>query len=382
LPNQDFIRQLPGSEVQLGQPVNLWKRFHIDLPLLGLLLMLTIFGLVVLYSGGGQKLYYIKRQATSFGIAYFLMFVIAQMDIHILKRWAPIVYVCGVVLLMAVLLFGEGAKGAQRWLNLPGLPRFQPSEIMKLILPIVVATFLDGKPLPPKFGHVIATLVIIFFPTILILKQPDLGTAILILVPGMTVLFLSGLHWYYLAACIVVALPTGPIFWFYVLQDYQKKRILTLFDPQADVFGAGWNIFQSMTAIGSGGVHGKGWLKGTQSQLDFLPESQTDFIIAVLAEEKGLLGVVSLLIIYLLIVMRGFYIGLQAQETFGRLLAGSITLTFFVYVVVNMLMVSGLIPVVGVPLPLVSHGGTAIVSLMCGFGILMAISTENKKLSL
>ncbi len=381
MPNRDFIRQLPGGDVELKQRELFWHKLHIDWPLLILLMMVTALGLVILYSGSGQSLHYVKRQSVAFAVAYAVMLSIAQMNMLMIKRWAPFFYLGGVLLLVLVLFVGSGAKGAQRWLSIPGLPRFQPSEIMKVVLPIAMAAYFDKRILPPQFKHFCWSIVIVMIPTILILREPDLGTAILIAVSGISVLFLAGLHWGYFAISGLVTLCSTPVLWFYVLKEYQKQRIITLLNPNTDVFGAGWNIFQSKTAIGSGGVYGKGWLKGTQSQLDFLPESHTDFIIAVLAEEKGLIGVIVLLSLYLMIVIRGLYISMRAQETFGRLLAGSITLTFFVYIVVNMLMVSGLLPVVGVPLPLVSHGGTSIVSLMCGFGMLMAIGTEDRKLT-
>ena len=280
--------------------------------------------------------------------------------------------------MILVLVVGVGAKGAQRWLSIGGF-RFQPSEIMKLAMPVMIAAYLSKRFLPPGIKHVFLALLLIAIPTALIIDQPDLGTSILVAVSGIVVLFFAGLRWgYIILAGIIFAASLWPI-WHFMMHDYQRQRVLTLLNPEADRLGAGWNIIQSKTAIGSGGLSGKGWLEGTQSRLDFLPEGHTDFIIAVMAEEFGLLGVLMLLGVYILIIMRGMMIALNAQDSFGRLLAASITTTFFVYVFVNMGMVSGLLPVVGVPLPLISQGGTAIVTLMAGFGILMAIATERKR---
>lgn len=377
---QDFLRRMPDASRDLRRPTSLWQRLHIDLPLLLVLLVLTAYGLVVLYSASGQDGHYVKRQAVFIVIAYGMMFTVAQVKLHVFMRWAPWFYAGGVVLLILVAFFGTGAKGAQRWLSLGGF-RFQPSEALKLAMPIAVAAYLSQRLLPPQFKHVVWTLVIIAVPSLLILKQPDLGTSILVATSGLIVLFFAGLRWRYIGGAFGALLLSAWPMWQFVLHDYQKRRILTLLNPEADKLGAGWNIIQSKTAIGSGGVDGKGWLQGTQSQLDFLPESHTDFIIAVLAEEFGLVGVSLLLGLYLLVIGRGLLIGLNAQDTFGRLLAGSITLTFFVYVFVNIGMVTGLLPVVGVPLPLVSHGGTSIVTLMMGFGILMAIATEKRRVT-
>ena len=333
---------------------------------------------MVLYSASGQNPYYVKRQVVFFVIAYMMMFAVAQVRLQMLERWAPWLYLGGIGLLLLVLYFGTGAKGAQRWLSLGGF-RFQPSEILKLAVPIAVATYLSQRLLPPRFSQVVWTLVIIAVPALLIMRQPDLGTSLLIAASGLIVLFFAGLPWGYMfGALATVVLGSWPM-WQFVLHDYQKQRIITLLNPEADKLGAGWNIIQSKTAIGSGGLHGKGWLNGTQSQLDFLPEGHTDFIIAVLAEEFGLVGVLVLVALYLWVIARGLMISLKAQDTFSRLLAGSITLTFFVYVFVNIGMVAGMLPVVGVPLPLVSHGGTSIVTLMMGFGILMAIGTERRR---
>ena len=352
-------------------------RFHVDLPLLLLLLALTLFGLVVLYSASGQNITTVYRQGQFLFVAYVSMLVVAQIDIERIKRLTPWAYVIGLLLLVAVAMVGVTAKGAQRWLSIGGF-RFQPSEIMKLALPLMVAWYLAKQMLPPRFTVIIVSIVIVAVPAMLIARQPDLGTAIMVTASGLLVLFFSGIKWRYIFGTAGLLLLSLYPVWQFVLRDYQRQRILTLLNPEADKLGAGWNIMQSKTAIGSGGWTGKGWLKGTQSQLSFLPESHTDFIIAVLAEEGGLRGVLLLLLLYLLIVARGLWISTHAQHSFGRLLAASITLTFFLYVFINMAMVSGLLPIVGVPLPLVSYGGTSLVTLMAGFGLLMVISTERR----
>ena len=377
---QDFLRRLPEASHHLRRRHNFWQFARIDPWLLLLLLVLTCVGLVVLYSASEANINMLKRQIVYFLVAYAGMFTIAQINVDYLMRWAPFFYLLGLLLLIAVLFFGVGVKGAQRWLSL-GNFRFQPSEIMKLAMPITIAAFLSSRTLPPRFKNIIWSLVLVSVPTVLIILQPDLGTSILVATSGLIVLFYAGIRWSYLITALVLLLASIWPMWHYVLHDYQRQRILTLFNPEADKLGAGWNIIQSKTAIGSGGAYGKGWLQGTQSHLDFLPESHTDFIIAVLAEEFGFIGFLGLLTLYSLIIFCGLRIAVKAQDSFRRLLAGSVTLTFFVYIFVNLSMVSGLLPVVGVPLPLVSLGGTSLVTLMAGFGILMAISTEPKKLS-
>lgn len=374
----DYVRQLPhqGSRDMASRPSTL-MRLHIDVPLLLLLLVLGVYGLVVLYSASGQSLDAVYRQGRYFALAFVIMFLAAQISLQTYMRWAPWIYLLGVATLVAVLLVGVGAKGAQRWLQVGGI-RFQPAEIMKLGVPMVVAWFLSGRVLPPRLFAVLGSLALLLIPAGLIVVQPDLGTALLIAASGLFVLFMAGLSWRYIFGAVIVAAASAWPAWLYGLKEYQKQRVLTLFSPESDKLGAGWNIIQSKTAIGSGGWEGKGWLQSTQSRLDFLPESHTDFIIAVLAEEHGLQGVILLLSIYLLILLRGFWIGAHAQTSFGRMMAGSLTLTFFVYIFVNMGMVAGLLPVVGVPLPLVSAGGTAAVTLLAGFGVLMAISTEKR----
>ena len=372
----DYVRQMPDQgSADLARRPSLASRLHIDVPLLLLLMVLTVYGLIVLYSGSDSDMGAVVRQARFFALAYAGMFLIAQLSLQRIMRWAPWLYLVGVILLVAVMFAGVGAKGAQRWLEVGGF-RFQPSEILKLVLPLTLAWYLADRTLPPRLFHILVCLGILGIPAVLILKQPDLGTALLIAASGLFVLFMAGMGWRYIFGAVVLAIASAWPMWMFVLKDYQKQRILTMLDPESDKLGAGWNIIQSKTAIGSGGWEGKGWMQGTQSHLDFLPESHTDFIIAVLSEEFGLRGVLLLMGIYLLILLRGFWIGVRASTSFGRMVAGSVTLTFFVYIFVNMGMVAGLLPVVGVPLPLVSAGGTSVVTLMAGFGILMAVSTQ------
>ena len=374
----DYVRQMPhqGSD-DLARPPSAAMRLHIDVPLLLLLMALTAYGLFVLYSASGQSMGAVIRQGRYFLVAYVIMIFGAQVSLQRYMRWAPWLYLIGIATLVAVMFAGVGAKGAQRWLQIGGF-RFQPSEIMKLVVPMAVAWYLADRILPPRFKFVVISLALIGLPAVLILQQPDLGTALLIAASGLFVLFMAGIGLRYIFGAVIAAVASSWPVWMFVLKDYQKQRILTMLNPESDKLGAGWNIIQSKTAIGSGGWQGKGWLTGTQSQLDFLPESHTDFIIAVLAEEFGLRGILILMSIYVLILLRGFWIGVRAQTSFGRMMAGSLTLTFFVYIFVNMGMVAGLLPVVGVPLPLVSAGGTSVVTLMAGFGILMAVSTEKR----
>ncbi|MCB1788968.1 MAG: rod shape-determining protein RodA [Gammaproteobacteria bacterium] len=352
--------------------------FHIDLPLLVGLLLLCGFGLIVLYSASGENLGQVERQAVRIVLAFFVMLAIAQISPGTLRRWSPSLYAIGVLMLVAVLVFGEVGKGAQRWLDL-GIVRFQPSEMVKLAVPLMIAWFLAEQRLPPRWRRLLIAAVLIVIPVLLIAKQPDLGTALLVASAGIFVLFLAGISWRLIGALAVGGAAAAPVVW-YLMRDYQRQRVLTFLDPENDPLGAGYHIIQSKIAIGSGGLYGKGWLNGTQSQLDFLPERHTDFIFAVLAEEFGLIGVLILLALYLFVIARGLYIATRAQDTFTRLLAGSLILEFFVYLFVNTGMVSGLLPVVGVPLPLVSYGGTSLVTLMAGFGMLMSIHTHRRLL--
>lgn len=380
MPDKDFLRRLPEHGSPVTHKIRIWQAVHLDGPLLLGLALLIGIGLFVLYSAANEDMRVITRQVSRMGVGFTVMIVLAQIPPYAYKRWTPWIYSMGILLLVAVLVTGTDAKGAQRWIAVPGFPRFQPAELMKLSVPMMIAWYLTDRALPPAIRPILASILLIAAPVILIATQPDLGTSILIGCSGIIVLLMAGLALRYIVGGLALTIPAASVLWM-VMHDYQRRRVLTFLDPEREPLGAGWNIIQSKTAIGSGGITGKGWLNGTQSHLDFLPESSTDFVIAVLAEEFGLYGVIGLLIVYAALVFRGLYIGVQAQDTYSRLLAGSIILTFFVYIFVNMGMVIGLIPVVGVPLPMVSFGGTSIVTLMAGFGILMSIHTHRKLVS-
>lgn len=351
---------------------------HLDTPLLICLLALSAVSLFVLYSASGQDIDVSWRQSVRLGVAFLIMLALAQLNPATLKRWTPWLFGLGICLLLAVLWFGETGKGAQRWLDL-GLFRFQPSEMMKLAVPMMVAWFLSDHPLPPSLKRLSVACLIIIVPTLLIAKQPDLGTALLIASAGVFVLLFAGISWRLILVSTTVLAACAPILWHF-MHDYQRQRVLTFLNPEQSPLGAGYHIIQSKIAIGSGGLYGKGWLNGTQSQLNFLPERSTDFIFAAYAEEFGLFGILALLAVYLLVIMRGLLIAAQAQDSYTRLLGGSLVMTFFIYIFVNIGMVTGLLPVVGVPLPLISYGGTSMVTLMAGFGILMSIHTHRKLL--
>ncbi len=355
----------------------LLRELHIDGPLLGTLLLICGFGLFVLYSAVGESLRLTLNQLVRISVALVAMLLVAQLSPDFLRRWTPWAYLGGLLLLILVLVAGEVGQGARRWLDL-GV-RFQPSEIMKLAVPMMAAWYLHDRALPLRMSALAIIALMIVVPTLLIARQPDLGTALLIAASGIIVIVLAGLSVRVMIALGLLALPGAYVLWQF-MQDYQKQRVLTLLDPDSDPLGAGYNIIQSKIALGSGGLFGKGWTNSSQAHLEFLPERDTDFIFAVLGEEFGLLGVLTLLVLYIVVIGRGLWIATQAHDTYSRLLAGSISLTFFVYVFVNTAMVSGLVPVVGVPLPLVSFGGTSMVTLMAGFGILMSIHSHRKLL--
>jgi rod shape determining protein RodA len=361
------------SQATLFARVLRWA--HVDPPLLFGIATIIVFATIVLYSATGQNAALMQAHAGKVAVAFAAMLIAARIDPVWMRRGAPFLYAAGVVLLVLVLLTGDIAKGGQRWLDW-GI-RFQPSEILKLAVPLTIAGLLHDRPLPPSFLLIVMTLVIIAIPTGLIAVQPDLGTAVLIVLTGVTAIFLAGIGWRYIISAVALALAAMPALW-YVMHDYQRRRVLTLLDPGSDPLGAGYHIIQSKIAIGSGGFFGKGWLNGTQGQLEFLPERSTDFIFAVIGEEWGLMGAVALIALYLFVVGRGAFIAITAPDTFTRILAGTFTITFFFYVFINSAMVMGLIPVVGVPLPLVSTGGTSMVTLLTGFGILMSIQTHRK----
>ncbi|MGI9249295.1 MAG: rod shape-determining protein RodA [Woeseiaceae bacterium] len=353
------------------------RRLHIDGPLLGGLILICGFGLFILYSAVGEDNRLLMNQAIRLSVAFIAMLVVAQLPPDFLRRWTPWGYIAGLILLVLVLVSGEVGQGARRWLDL-GI-RFQPSEAMKLGVPMMAAWYLHDRQMPPNVRQLLIIAVMIVAPTVLIARQPDLGTALLIAASGIIVIILAGMSFRLIVGMGFLAIPGALVLWNF-MKEYQKQRVLTLLNPDSDPLGAGYNIIQSKIAIGSGGLFGKGWTNGSQAHLEFLPERDTDFIFAVLAEELGLFGVLTLLALYMFVIGRGLYIAVQAHDTYSRLLAGSISLTFLVYVFVNTAMVTGLIPVVGVPLPLVSFGGTSMVTLMAGFGILMSIHSHRKLL--
>jgi rod shape determining protein RodA len=357
----------------------LTQRFHLDLPLVLALLLLAGVGLVVLYSAGGQDSNLVVRQGVRFLVAFGAMFALAQVAPRHFWYWTPWLYLLAVILLLAVLIVGDVGKGAQRWLGV-GTFQFQPSEILKVIVPMMVAYFLAEGSLPPRLLRTCAGALLILLPTCLIAWQPDLGTALVIASSGAFVLFVAGMRWHLLGALVLLLSASAPLLW-YQLHDYQRSRVLTFLNPEQDPLGAGYHIIQSKIAVGSGGLYGKGWLNGTQSQLDFLPERSTDFVFAVFSEEFGLMGIFALFAIYLFVVFRGLVLAMNTQDLFGRLLATSLVLTFFVYVFVNIGMVSGLLPVVGLPLPMLSYGGTSLVTLMAAFGIVMSVNSHRRLLS-
>lgn len=357
----------------------LLSTLRLDGPLLVGLALIAVYGQVVLYSASGQDWGAVARGSARIAIGAVAMLVLAQLRPAFLRRFAPWLFVGGVALLLVVDLIGYIGKGAQRWLDL-GLFRFQPSEIMKLAVPMTCAWWLHDRPLPPDLRTLLVAGAIVLLPAGLTIVQPDLGTGLLIIAAGGLVVLLAGLSARIIAVLAAAAVGAAWVGWHY-LHDYQQKRVMMLLDPQTDPLGAGYHIIQSTIAIGSGGVFGKGWLKGSQGQLEFLPERSTDFIYAVIAEEFGLVGAVILLLLYLFVVARALYLATQMGDTFSRLLSGSLALTFFVYVFINAGMVSGLLPVVGVPLPLVSYGGTSMVTVLAGFGILMSLYSHRKLVS-
>jgi rod shape determining protein RodA len=351
----------------------------LDGPLIIGLGLVAVYGLIILYSASGQSLPTIYRTLGRLALGTVAMLVLAQVNPNFLRRTSPWLYAIGILLLFIVYGMGHIGKGAQRWLDL-GIIRFQPSELMKLAVPMTVAWFLHERPLPPSWPVLLLLTGMILLPVGLVAIQPDLGTAALIAIAGALVVVMAGLSVRIMGALVALG-GIAAFFGWNFMHDYQRKRVLTFLDPQTDPLGAGYHIIQSQIAIGSGGVFGKGWMNGSQAQLEFLPERSTDFIFAVVGEEFGLLGQGLLLLLYLFVVSRALYLSTQTQDTFARLVAGSLALTFFVYVFINAGMVSGLLPVVGVPLPLVSYGGTSVVTLLAGFGILMALYSHRKLVS-
>jgi len=349
---------------------------YMDSFLLTGILILMAVGLIVLYSATGANMSRVSNQIINMLVALVVMWLVANIPLQQIMRLALPMYIVGLVLLIGVALFGEINNGARRWLNI-GVTRIQPSELMKIAIPLMMAWYFDKHEITLRLKDYLGATVLLMLPVLLILRQPDLGTALLITASGFYVLFLAGLSWRIIAGLVIAAAASLPVFWS-IMHDYQRRRIMTLLDPSQDPLGAGYHTIQSTIAIGSGGIVGKGWQNGTQAQLDFLPEQSTDFIFAVFSEEFGLIGNTILLFLYLIVIARCMVITANASTQFTRLIAGSITLTFFTYIFVNMGMVSGILPIVGVPLPLISYGGTSMVTMLLGFGILMSIQTHPK----
>jgi rod shape determining protein RodA len=352
------------------------RTLHLDGPLLIALLFLSALGLVVIFSASDQDWDVMMRQAIRLGVSLVAMVILAQVPPETLRRLSPHLFLIGLVALLGVLFVGVTVKGAQRWLDL-GLVRFQPSELMKLAVPMAVAWLLTRGRLPPRFTVVLAAVMVTLVPAGLVVVQPDLGTAIMLMVSGMIVVFLGGIRWRHIMMLFAALAALAPFLWLR-LDGYQQQRILTLFDPFADPLGSGYQIIQAQIAIGSAGLWGKGWLEGSQSHLEFIPERSTDFIFAVFAEEFGLIGVLMLVVLYLFIVGRCLVMAYHTRETYSRLLMGALALTFFFYLFVNLGMVSGILPIVGVPLPLVSYGGTSMLTLMAGFGMIMGMHARRR----
>jgi rod shape determining protein RodA len=373
------LGSLDSSRTQrtLTGSARLLLALHLDGPLFIALSLLAGIGIIVGFSASGRSLGMLEAQLARFALAVFAMIMLAQIPPRLIRGATPWVYLLGLAMLLIVMATGHIAMGAQRWLDL-GFVRFQPSEIMKIAVPLACAWYLNDRPLPPSFASVLIVAAAILVPTILIAEQPDLGTSLLVAAAGAMVILLAGLSGKLIAGVVALLIPTVYVAWSYLLHDYQRQRVLTFLDPQTDPLGSGYHIIQSQIAIGSGGVFGKGYLNGSQAQLEFLPESSTDFIFAVIGEEWGLIGLVTVIALYLFVIGRALYLAAESQDTFSRLASGSLALTFAVYVFVNAGMVTGLLPVVGVPLPLISYGGTSMVTLMAGFGILMSLCTKRK----
>lgn len=356
-----------------------FARYHIDAPLLGILIITSALGLLILYSANDEQMNLVYDQLEHLCIGFAVMIAVAQIPPDWLRSIGPPLYALSGFLLVLVLLVGSSSNGATRWLVL-GPFSLQPSQLMEIAVPLTIAGLLYQRPLPPRLGSVALAFVLILAPSVLVAKQPDLGTALMIAMSGLVVVYLSGMRWRFIFSLLLLLLALTPLVWMH-MHGYQRQRVLTFLNPGLDPLGAGYHIIQSKIAIGSGGLFGKGWFQGTQAKFDFLPASSTDFIFSVYAEETGLLGCLLLIVLYCLLLLRGLWIALKGQNGFQRMLAGSLSLTFFLYVIVNMGMVVGLLPVVGIPLPLISYGGSSMVTLLIGLGILMSIQTHKKLLT-
>ncbi|WP_180063823.1 rod shape-determining protein RodA [Acinetobacter sp. YH16042] len=376
IPSQQyrFLRQSLRDGRSIKHDSSRWAKLHLDPWLLCFLVLNAILGLMVVYSATAEDSGMVLRQATSFGVGFIVMLICAQIPPKVYQSMSPYLYAIGIFLLLLVLVIGEKRMGAKRWISLPGIGSMQPSEFMKFAMPLMMAWYFARKPFPPKFLQIVGALILLLIPFALVALQPDLNIGLII--PGIFVLFLSGMSWRLIAAALTAFAIAAPVLWMFFLQEYQKKRVLTLFNPESDALGAGWNIIQSKIAIGSGGLMGKGYTEGTQSHLGYLPEHHTDFIMSTYAEEFGFIGVFLLFSLFTAIIVRCLIIGLNCFHNFGRLYAGAIGLTFFFFVFLNSGMVSGILPVTGDPLPLMSYGGTAVISMLAGMGIVMSIHTH------
>lgn len=363
---------IDALESRLGR---VWRRARVDLPLIGALLLVCAVGLMTLYSASAENPRQVLNQSLRLGLGFGVMFAFSRIPPMWFRTLTPWFYLTTMLLLVLVLMFGEG-RGANRWLDLKVL-RFQPSELAKLALPMMVAWYLHTRALPPRWRDLFVCTVLISVPAMLIGMQPDLGTALLVGASGAFVVFLAGIAWRRILLLLAMGAAAIPLLWHF-MHEYQRNRVRMLINPESDPLGNGWNIIQSKIAVGSGGLLGKGWMGSTQARLDFLPEHTTDFIFAVFSEEFGLIGVILLMTVYLFIIGRGLWIAAHARDTWSRLIGGSISMTFFVYVMVNGGMIAGLLPVVGVPMPLISYGGTSAVSLLAGFGVLMSIHSHRR----
>ena len=373
-PQYKFLRQSVRDGLSFNQNISRWDKLHLDPWLLGLLIINSILGLLMVYSASSEDISMVVRQGISFAVGFVLLFICAQIPPKVYQAVSPWFYLFAILLLILVLLVGDVRLGAKRWLTIPGIGSMQPSEFMKFAMPLMMAWYFSRRPFPPKFLDIIIALVLMVIPFVLVALQPDLNIGLII--PGIFVLFLSGMSWKLIVGALSAFAVAAPALWMFVLQEYQKKRVLTLFDPESDALGAGWNIIQSKIAIGSGGLTGKGYLGGTQSHLGYLPEHHTDFIMSTLAEEFGFLGVLTLFILFTAIILRCLFISLNSFHSFGRLYVGATALTFFFFVLLNAGMVSGVLPVTGDPLPLMSYGGTAVIATLAGMGIVMSIHTH------
>ena len=371
-----FLRQAPRNGLHNAPKVNFFQKLHLDTWLCLYISLTAFLGLVTLYSASGENLFLVTKQLISFGIGFVVMFSMAQIQPKIYQNLTPFFFIFCIFALIAVVFIGEVRMGAKRWIRIPGFGSIQPSEFLKLAMPMMAAWYLSRKELPPSLPTIMMTLVLIAVPFLMISKQPDLGTSALILSSGVFILFLSGLSWRLIALASAGIAIFLPLTWGFILHDYQKQRVMTLINPKADALGSGWNIIQSKISIGSGGFWGKGFLSGTQSHLHYLPEGHTDFIIAAFSEEFGFLGIIVLMCLYFAIIVRTMQISVQSLNNYGKLLVGGFGLAFFVYVFVNAGMVSGILPVTGIPLPFMSYGGTAIITLMASFGIIMSSHTH------